>query len=74
MNGEVSEEVLRKTKQCLNNFSCLRTGKGKCTVNAAVGKDMLFLSYKSICNCPYRLSFGERQLCAFPTYYALYKK
>ena len=74
MNCDVTEEVLRKTKKCPNGFSCLHTGKGKCEVYDMDGEDMLFVSYNNICRCPYRLSFGDRQLCACPIYYALYKK
>ncbi len=74
MNCAVTEEVLRKTKQCPNGFSCLYTGKGQCEVYDVDGEDILIISYNNICRCPYRLSFGERQLCSCSTHYALYTK
>ena len=73
MNCDVTEEVLTKTKQCPNGFSCLKTGKGKCDVYDMDGEDMFFVSCHDICRCPYRLYFGDRQLCACSTHYALYK-
>ena len=74
MNYTMTEEVLKKTKQCPNGFACLHTGKGKCEVYNVDGEDILYISYNNICRCPYRLSFGERQLCGCPTHYALHKK
>ena len=74
MNCDVTEKVLRKTQKCPNGFSCLHTGKGKCEVYDVDGEDILFVSSNNFFHCPYRLYYGDRQLCACPTHYALYKK
>lgn len=74
MSFDVPEEVLRKTLKCSNGFSCLRTGNGKCKVCDVDGEDMLFVSCNNFFNCRYRIFYGDRQLCACPTHYALYTK
>jgi hypothetical protein len=77
----VPDEVLKKTTQCPNNFSCLTTGScGKfpaCSVGTAYTQGMFSVKKRNIINislCPYELSFRREYICLCPTHAALIKE
>ena len=66
-NIQVPDEVLKLTTKCPHAFSCRETGKcgdqAVCSVEYVCGDSVLFLKDRMGSQCPYRLSFGERQVC-----------
>ena len=74
----IPEDVIQETTVCQHDFSCLSTDKcgerGRCEVEYADGKNVLFLVSKKHLDCPYRIPFGEAQACLCPTHYALCQK
>ena len=73
MDVNVPEAVLSETKRCQHNFSCLETekcgGKVMCDVKRVHKENILYWVSKEQINCPYRISFGEGQMCLCPTHY-----
>jgi hypothetical protein len=82
MKITVTDEVLKQTTRCPNNFSCLTTGScgnfPACSVKTSYKKlDMFSVKSKNIINislCPYELSFGHEYICQCPTHAALIKE
>ena len=72
MGARVPEEVLQDTKKCDQNFACLKTGACQCEVEYVVGERVLFLEDRQAVECPYRKTFGDRQICRCPTHYAIH--
>ncbi len=77
MKHKVSADVLNKTTKCENNFSCLETGKcgGRemCEAESIAGNCVIFLKPENYTACPYRVPFGDSQVCRCPTHYAILK-
>ncbi len=76
MKSHVPDCVLNGTTKCAHNFSCIETSKcgdkEMCKVEYANGGQILFLKDRKYSDCPYRLLFGDRQICRCPTHYALH--
>ena len=76
MSEQIPEAVRKETARCGHDFSCVTSGKcgGRemCPVEYARGKNVLFLTDRQGLSCPYRLPFGDRQVCRCPTHYALH--
>ena len=76
MEKQVPESARKATKKCGHNFSCLTTGKcgdrEMCPVEYANGEPLLFLKDRKYAACPYRLPFGDRQICRCPVHYAMH--
>lgn len=74
----VPDSILSETKKCRHNFSCLGTQtcghKKICEVEKVHSGGILFLVPKEQLHCPYRLSFGEGQICLCPTHYHIKNK
>jgi hypothetical protein len=70
MKKLVPEEVIKKTVKCPNGFACLSNGHHRCEVCGVGGEDALFINNRHV-NCPYRILYGESQICACPTHYYL---
>ena len=75
MSIKVPEQVLKNTTKCRHEFSCLDPDKcyrkKMCEVDQIDGKNVLLLKDKNTKDCPYRLSFGNGQICVCPTHYAI---
>ena len=78
MNFEVPDEVRAETTKCPNDFACLSTGQCSdrelCDVDYADGKNVLFLSSEQPLFCPYRMTFGGREVCTCPTHFAIHQQ
>ncbi|RPH50705.1 MAG: hypothetical protein EHM85_09490 [Desulfobacteraceae bacterium] len=77
MNIEVPETVRQQTNRCPYNFACLAAGihggKAKCKIDYINGRNVLILAVsEGLFSCPYRISFGDRQICFCPVHYYLY--
>jgi hypothetical protein len=74
MSIAISKEILDRTTKCPHAFSCLDSGKcgerERCEVSFA-GGNVLFLKWKEAANCPYRLSFGNGQICTCPAHFSI---
>jgi len=77
MDVNIPESILSETTECRHNFSCLQTQKcgnrKMCETEKAHVENILFLVSREQIECPYRLSFGQGQVCLCPTHY-YYKK
>lgn len=78
MDIEVPDTVKQETTRCRHNFACLNAegcrDHGKCKIDYSGGKNVLILAVsEEYFSGPYSLSFGDRQLCACPVRYYLYK-
>ena len=75
MRISVPDDVLARADKCRHGYSCLETGKcgdrKLCKVDVADGQDVLFLEDSHYANCPYRLPFGDGQICRCPVHYWL---
>jgi len=81
MKITVTDEVLKQTTRCPNNFSCLDTGScgnfPACSVETSYNQDVFSVKNKNIINislCPYELSFKREYICQCPTHAALIKE
>ena len=78
MKKQVPHTVQEKAKKCIHEFSCLKTGQcGECElcpVEYANGGEILFLKDRKYKVCPYRLPFGDRQICRCPVHYELHQQ
>ena len=67
---QVPAEVLKRTTKCQLAFSCLETGmcgdRELCAVEYIGGEKLIFLKDRTNRTCPYRMPFGERQMCCCP--------
>ena len=73
MSIQIPESVREETQECPYDFACLSTGQGKCKVDYADGKNVLFLTPKEIISCPYQILFGKEPMCMCPTHFAIHK-
>ncbi len=75
LKNNVSEEILKKTTKCHNNFACL-TGQGEkpCEIEYDVNGSLFFVNYNQKKTCQYALSFGYSYICTCPTRKELVKK
>lgn len=77
MEFKVPEEVLQETTRCQHDFSCLKTqqcgNRSMCVVDKISAESILFLNSTEIVICPYRISFGQGQVCMCPVHYYLQK-
>ena len=71
-NISTPNDVLKLATKCPHAYSCRETGKcgdqSLCQVEYACGDSVLFLKDRASSQCPYRLSFGERQVCRCPVH------
>ena len=78
MNVEDPDEVRAETTKCPNDFACLSTGqcgdRELCRLDSADGKNALFLSAEKYPFCPYRITFGDREVCTCPTHFAIHQQ
>ena len=78
MKFDVPWGVRAATTRCAKGFSCLTTGKcgesDTCGVRLAVRENVLLLQSKEDHACPYRVRFGDTQLCMCPTHYAIHQR
>ena len=78
MNVEVSDKVRDETTKCPHDFVCLSTDqcgdRELCDVDYADGKNVLFLSSEHHHFCPYRITFGGREVCTCSTHYAIHQR
>jgi len=69
---EVPDAVKHETNGCPCDFACLATARcgdpEKCKVDYANGKNVLVLASNEPVSCPYRISFGYRQICTCPNH------
>jgi hypothetical protein len=75
MNLKMPQEVIEQASKCPYNFECLQSGNGNypiCKVDYADGKNILFLKEKKQASCPYRITYGLKQVCSCPVYYFAY--
>ena len=77
MDKEISEDIIKNTTKCINDFSCLNSGKEcLCNVEKTAGVNHLFLkddgSKKSA--CLYRMGFGDSFICNCPTRNEIYRR
>jgi hypothetical protein len=76
MRIRVPADIIARADKCTHGHSCLETGrcgdKTLCKTHIADGQDILFLSDHQSTNCPYRLPFGEGQICRCPVHYWLH--
>ena len=67
MKVEIPDSVRRKVTQCPHDFSCLETGccgdRNMCEVEYAYGGNVMRLASNEQTHCPYRIAFGNSQLC-----------
>jgi hypothetical protein len=67
MKVEIPDSVRRKVTQCPHDFSCLETGccgdRNMCEVEYAYGGNVMRLASNEQMHCPYRIAFGNSQLC-----------
>lgn len=75
MDTIVPESILSKTVKCPNDFSCLRVQEsGKCMRCETDRENDLFLLTAEPLSCPYRISFGKKQMCRCPTHRYIVEK
>ena len=67
MKVEIPDSVRRKVTQCPHDFSCLQTGRcgdrNMCEVAYAYGGNVMRLASCEQVHCPYRVAYGDSQLC-----------
>ena len=78
MNFEVPIEVFDATTKCPKHFACLSTGqcgdRELCRVDRGSDWSLLFLHSTETLVCPYRITFGRRQVCTCPTHFAIHRQ
>ncbi|HUN56228.1 MAG TPA: hypothetical protein VMU29_13840 [Smithella sp.] len=78
MQVKVPDDVLKVTKECPHKFSCLSSDQSDhrktCEVKHILGADLMFLNDSRQAHCPYRLMFGNGQICTCPVHYAVKSK
>ena len=75
MRLEIGENTLRKTRNCGNDFSCLKGEKVcLCEVVGSSGYDVLFVKPKSKKDCSYCTPFSNSFLCHCPTRNEIYNR
>ena len=78
MHNKISNTILLNTTMCNSEFSCISSEHCRdtpmCEMDYADGENILFLKTRASKSCPYRLPFGNQQLCTCPVHYALMKK
>lgn len=74
INKDMSADAIRKTEKCRCGFACLDANSRHplCPVNYAFGENLMFLDCKADIACPYRSSYGGRDICSCPTHYSLH--
>jgi hypothetical protein len=74
-NMEVSEDILKQTRRCKKNFSCLNgSGECCCEVEGTSGYNVLFVNPESNRDCNYCTLFGKSFLCHCPTRNEIYNQ
>ena len=75
MKVKISKDTLSKTKNCGNDFSCLK-GKKECLceVVGSSGYDVLFINPHSNRDCIYCTPFSNSFLCHCPTRNEIYNR
>jgi len=70
MSVELPENLKKSANKCPHGFRCAETGKcgdeDLCKVEYSFGANVLQLTSRDQLSCPYRLSFGNVQLCTCP--------
>jgi hypothetical protein len=75
MNAKISEDTLRKTRNCGNDFSCLNDEKEcLCEAVGSSGDDVLFINPNSNRDCIYCTPFSNSFLCHCPTRNEIYNR
>jgi hypothetical protein len=78
MSSKIPESVMAQTTECTHKFSCLEKSNGErgtiCKVDYADGKNVLFLVDRKSADCPYRMSYAERQVCRCPLGFFLHQQ
>jgi len=74
MNFELGADIIQKTDQCKENFSCL-SGKKSCICEPEqmFGSSLLIIKGKNYKECNYRGSFGYAYYCTCPSRMEIYK-
>ena len=74
---EISEDILKNTTQCMDNFSCLNIGKGcLCSAEDYAGGNQIFVKgdSPSRTSCDYCLPFEYSFICNCPTRNEIYRR
>ena len=79
----VSDEAIKKTTRCCNNFSCLTTGECgnllQCKIEKCFDENMLYVRTTKdteAVSCSYKYTVGnsDEHICTCPTHYAIYQQ
>jgi hypothetical protein len=74
--AEIPLAVSLAASNCPHNLGCLATGKCgdrvMCSVNFSFGNNVLMLDSNEQKPCPYRVSFGQTEICTCPVRQFLY--
>ena len=71
---KISEEILKKTKDCSKDFSCLPSGgKDICKIEDSIG-GAHFIECKDSDFCNYKHPFGKLCLCECPARKEIYNE
>jgi hypothetical protein len=67
--------IIRKSK-CRFGCRCLIKDARQplCSVKRAIGENHMFVNSEAEITCPYRIVFGDAEICSCPTHYALHRK
>lgn len=72
MKFDINPDIIKKTDQCRDNYSCLNDeGTCLCEAESHFDKSILFIkSPKMLCN--YYMSFGHSHICKCPVRMEIY--
>lgn len=74
----IPDSVRQQTTKCPHGLECLENGhcgnREICKVSYPYGTNVLRLAYGDQFVCPYRIGFGNGQLCTCPVRYYLHTK
>ena len=72
---EIHEEILKDTKECSKDFSCLSSEeKDICKIGKGINGEVYFLECKDAGSCNYKKTFKDCYLCSCPTRKEIYNK
>jgi len=76
------DEVIKRTKKCHANFSCLNDkenpkcpdGLAMCSVENNIVDGMVFVNFNNDLSCQYSTQYGiDKRICSCPVRYEIYK-
>lgn len=76
MGVEIDKRILKKTKQCVNNFECLKNEEYVCMVTKVercIGGKVLFIDCSDRF-CKYKMNYGNSTICNCPTRKEIFNK